>query len=246
MSSRQKSKKLDLGDRLEITNLDGPKSNKDDRNSDPRMPQHPARICVIGESGSGKTNLLINMLSKGWMDYDKIILCLKNPDQPSYEHFINKCRDVAEEYDIDPDEYITVVSDVNNIPTIESLPGGNVQTIIVFDDFVTESKAANDRIASYWSRSRHKNVTCFYLSQSFYATPIFIRQNSTYFILFFGLVKSNLAHLYKDISPGIDKDEFIHLYNLAADKRHEFLFIDKLNDNPKLRFRKGFDGIFTE
>lgn len=226
---------------LQVSDLT-PSASQGYINPDPRLPQHPARVLVVGESGSGKTNLVINILSKGWMHFDRVILVLKNPDQPSWEAFIDRIREVAEENDLGP--VCTVVNDTAQIPSIESLDS-NLQNIIIFDDFVAE-KTENPAIVKYWVRSRHKNVSAFYLAQSFYLTPKTIRMNSTYYILYGGMPRRELDQLYRDVAPGLDKEAFIKLYEAATQERHSFFFIDKNNPVRKKRFRKEFDGIFSD
>ena len=44
----------------------------------PYVPDHPHRIMIVGGSGSGKTNALINLLSKQ-PDIDKIYLYVRDP-----------------------------------------------------------------------------------------------------------------------------------------------------------------------
>ena len=57
----------------------------------PRIPDHPYRILIIGGSGSGKTNALLN----NQPDIDKICLYAKDPYKAKYQHLINKLKKVA-------------------------------------------------------------------------------------------------------------------------------------------------------
>ncbi len=243
MGKKKEKEKEIGGGLLDITNADPPNENNH-RNPDPRLPQHPGRVCIIGGSGSGKTNLMINLLSKGWLEYDKLILALKNPDQPAWNKFIEQVTEEITELGEPPEEFLTVISNIDDIPPIESLPGGDIQTVLVIDDFVAESKLINDIIGKYWIRSRHKNVSAYYLSQSFYMTPRIVRLNSTYFILFGNIPLSELGRLYKEIAPGISRDEFVNYYYESTSAPRGFLFIDLLNPSIKKRFRSGFDGVF--
>ena len=55
----------------------------------PYIPDHPYRILIIGGSGSGKTNLLLNLI-ENQPDIDKIYLYVKDPYESKYQYFINK------------------------------------------------------------------------------------------------------------------------------------------------------------
>ena len=52
----------------------------------PYIPDHPYRILIIGGSGSGKTNTLLN----NQQDIDKIYLYVKDPYEDKYQFLINK------------------------------------------------------------------------------------------------------------------------------------------------------------
>ena len=49
----------------------------------PHIPDHPYRILIIGGSGSGKTNLLLNLI-ENQSDIDEIYLWAKDPYESKY------------------------------------------------------------------------------------------------------------------------------------------------------------------
>ena len=53
----------------------------------PYIPDHPYRILIIGGSGSGKTNTLLNLINEQ-KDIDKIYLYAKDLSEPKYEYLI--------------------------------------------------------------------------------------------------------------------------------------------------------------
>ena len=53
------------------------------------IPDHTYRILIIGGSGSGKTNALLNLINNH-PDIDKIYLYAKDPYEAKYQFFINK------------------------------------------------------------------------------------------------------------------------------------------------------------
>ena len=54
----------------------------------PYIPDHPYRILIIGGSGSGKTNVLLNLI-ENQPDIDKIYLYAKDPYEAKYQYLIN-------------------------------------------------------------------------------------------------------------------------------------------------------------
>ena len=57
----------------------------------PYIPDHLYRILIIGGSGSGKTNTLLNFINNQ-PDIDKIYLYVKDIYEPKYQYLIKKKR----------------------------------------------------------------------------------------------------------------------------------------------------------
>ena len=55
----------------------------------PYIPDHTYRILIIGGSGSGKTNPLLNLI-KNQPDINKTYLYAKDPYEGKYQFLINK------------------------------------------------------------------------------------------------------------------------------------------------------------
>ena len=53
------------------------------------IPDHSYRILIIGGSGSGKTNVLLNLLKHQQPDIDKIYLYVKDLFDSKYQLLIN-------------------------------------------------------------------------------------------------------------------------------------------------------------
>ena len=63
--------------------------NKKEHNLNwPNIPDHPYRILIIGGSGTGKTNALLNLINNQ-QDIDKIYLYAKDPYEDKYQYLIN-------------------------------------------------------------------------------------------------------------------------------------------------------------
>ena len=76
---------IDLGS---ITN----ENNKKHNEKRPYIPGHPYRILIIGGSGPGKTNTLLNLINEQ-IDRDKIYLYAKDLNEPKYKVLIKQLKD---------------------------------------------------------------------------------------------------------------------------------------------------------
>ena len=80
-------------------------NNKKHNEKWPYVPDHPYRIIIIGGSGSGKTNALINLINE--QNYiDKIYLYARDLSKPKYEYLIKKCEDAGIKHLNNPNAFI--------------------------------------------------------------------------------------------------------------------------------------------
>ena len=80
-------------------------NNKKRNENCPYIPDHPYRIIIIGGSGSGKTNALLNLINEQH-DIDKIYLYARDLNEPKYECFIQKREDAGIKHLNDPNAFI--------------------------------------------------------------------------------------------------------------------------------------------
>ena len=71
----------------------------------PYTPDHPYRILIIGGSGSGKTNVLLNLIDNQ-PEIDKIYLYAKDPYEAKYQYLINIRKKVGIDRLDDPKAFI--------------------------------------------------------------------------------------------------------------------------------------------
>ena len=80
--------------------------NKTEHNKNwPYTADHPYGILIIGGSGSGKTNVLLNVI-ENQPDIDKIYLYAKDPYEAKYQYLINKREGVGTDHFNDPKTFI--------------------------------------------------------------------------------------------------------------------------------------------
>ena len=162
---------------MEIPNYDSDTQNKKFKQLYSYMPNDTFRMLICGNSGSGKTNWLYNMLIKPLSYYDEIYLCAKNLDQEKYQNLMNKMNEISGNagYDI-----MTVTND--KIIPIGDMDYEDNQKLVIFDDYVCEKDRR--QIVDYFIQGRHKNCSVIYLSQIFYKTPRDIRLNCSHYCVF--------------------------------------------------------------
>ena len=80
----------------------------------PYIPDHPYRILIIGGSGSGKTNALLNLISNQ-PDIDKIYLYAKDPYEKKHQYLIKKREKVGLDHFNDLAVFIEYSNDMQDV-----------------------------------------------------------------------------------------------------------------------------------
>ena len=79
-------------------------NNKKHNEKWPYIPDHPYRVLIIGGSGSGKTNTLLNLINEQ-NDIDKIYLYARDLNKPKYKILIKKRKDARIKHLNDPNAF---------------------------------------------------------------------------------------------------------------------------------------------
>ena len=114
--------------------------NKIEHNKNwPYIPDHPYKILTIGGSGSGKTNVLLNLI-ENQPDIDKIYLHAKDRYEAKYQYLINKREGVGINHFNDSKAFIEYSNDRRDVckNTDECNPDKENKILIVFDDMIAD------------------------------------------------------------------------------------------------------------
>ena len=114
-------------------------NNKEHNENWPYFPDHSDRILIIGGSGSGKTNTLLNLINEQ-RDIDKIYLYSKDLSEPKYEHLIKNRENAGIKHLNDSKAFIEYSNTMNDV--YENTDNYNInrnrKMLIVFDDMIAD------------------------------------------------------------------------------------------------------------
>ena len=145
----------------------------------PYIEDHPYRILIIGGSGSGKTNALLNLINNQ-PDIDKIYLYAKDPYEAKYQFLINKRESTGLKHFNDPKAFIEYSNDMQDVyKNIDEYNTDKERKIlIVFDDMIADminNKKLNSIVTDLFIRGRKLNISLLFITQSYFKVPKDVR-----------------------------------------------------------------------
>ena len=123
----------------------------------PYIPDHPYRMLIIGGSGSGKANALLNSISDQ-LHIDQIYLYVKDTYEAKYQFLINKRESTGLKHLNDPKAFIENSNDMQDVK--------ERQILIVFDDMIADminNKKLNSIVTELFIRSRRLNISFVFI-----------------------------------------------------------------------------------
>ena len=190
-------------------------------------------LC-LGGTGSGKSNSLINYISRSSGEFYKIIVCsFSTTDEPLY----NMLEETGK---------IELISDIDEVPDLEEFDDKNKDKpkLIVFDDILNVEKKKMKKLYKYLIAGRKFGFSVWVMSQDYASVPKIIVRNINYFILF--KINDNISlnniirnHNIADVPSSIIKAAC----NVCTKTFGDFFMIDMKTTNLDERFRHNFLGF---
>lgn len=226
------------------------KEDKKLKKLDKYIPKPPFRWLMIAPSGSGKSNIIKNIIYNWYKPYfDEIyIWCASLDDCLEYQRLSKKNRmskKVKIINDIDFDELKELYDDIEYSNLIEDTPS---RVLFVFDDHITtagfSSKAKMNVIDRIFIRGRHANISILISSQKYRALNQNMRAvNATAVTILNGIPRMEGEQIAMEHSGALRKNDFYDLMNMYLEKKYSSFTINYHNDLENRYLNKKFEPI---
>ena len=146
------------------------KNNNNHNKKWPYIPDHSYRILIIGGSGSGKTNTLLNLINEQ-KDIDKIYLYAKDLSKPKYEYLIKNRENAGIKHVNDPKAFIKCSHTMDDVyESIDNYnPNRRRKILIVFDGMIADimtNKKFQAILNELFVRCKKINISFVFITQS--------------------------------------------------------------------------------
>jgi hypothetical protein len=192
----------------------------------------PMRGVVLGSSGSGKSNFLLNFISVMPDTFNHVYIYTM-ATEPLYEYLQSRFDD----------DLLTVRYGIDEFTKFDEADY-NGQSLVVFDDFCNYSEKQQTEISNLYIRGRKlaSGVSILYLTQAYYKVPKVVRGQCNYIFVLKVQQLRDLRMILSEFALGATVEEIQALYKKCCAKNNitSFLTID-LQGPEELTFRHNFN-----
>jgi hypothetical protein len=204
-------------------NLENLKKSDADLVHDTMIGYGPKRIMMIGESGSGKTQKLQDLIPL--LSFKKLIICAITFTQPIYNDMIKMFQEKSRELKV-PFEYkrgasLEILEDlIKEQQKFKDEGKTPPSTLVIIDDYCDKRVLNNEKLVELFTLGRHLNINVIIILQDAFQCPVTIRRN--------------LSDLCIFRCPGAEMNLFnYHLKNKPFDTMQDFMKVyDKVMEKP--------------
>ena len=213
------------------------------------LPRFPFSIMLSGRSGSGKTNLMLNLMTKKhfYGQYFHTIIVF-SPTAGKFDDMYKQLKLPDENFvsDFDPEMLNNIIEARKKEIEKKGIEwvGKNSRVCIIMDDVIANREFLNSPEAlKMFALLRHYLVSIIVMMQSYTKLPRALRLNCNG-VMVFPCLQSEIEVLIKEVCPnGICKRDFEKVIDHCTEGTYDFLYINNHEKDPKKRIRKNLDTI---
>ncbi len=228
-----------------------PKTSKDNipqpkMAKDGVLPRLHFSALAVGSSGSGKSVLVYNLISKYYKDFFDIVILIS----PT-----GKTDDIQKALELPKNRVITDMSKAEKVVQMiedtqeEQIKKGGFESakkvLLYFDDVIGDKIFMNSKpMINAFVKNRHYGISCILASQYFKAVPRRMRMQSSC-NFFFACAETEMDTIAEDfLPPGVPVKHFISVLNQILSEKYQFVTYNKQSDWPE-RWRKGLARVIN-
>lgn len=177
------------------------------------------RCLFVGSSGSGKTNLMLNFIyNKEGLKFRNLYVFSRSIEQPAYVELQKFCEKIEKKLKRKVGYFYSSCDDLIPLDECEN------NSLVVFDDCIMDKQK---KIKEFFTRGRHKKISCIYLSQSYGMVDMQVIRNNINLLCVFEQNRHYTKRIYDDF-VGLDMsfEEFQQMCRKCWTLAHGFISID--------------------
>ena len=183
------------------------------------------RCIIVGNPGSGKTNLLLNLIiAENGLKFRNIYVLSRTLFQRKYKFLEEVIKSI-------PGMKFTTYESNEDLEEAENI---EPDSILVIDDL---NNSSQEKLRKYFTISRHKNVDLFFLGHTYSLIEKRVIRDNANLICVFPVDLTNLTHIYNDNAHSdMDFQKFRAMcQKVWSSSRYAFLAInrDRARDDGK-------------
>jgi predicted AAA+ superfamily ATPase len=218
----------------------------------PYLPTHPAILAIVAPRKSGKTTLLVNLLTRKEMfkNFFHIIhiwsptLLLDSKWQVVTKHLPDECLHMS----FNDQEFLQLMNSFDDSEAKHNEKGPKKtkkpNVLFVFDDSASEKGLFSRNFTSPTVKAaftgRHYNISMWIVSQSYKAISPGFRNNIFHWVIFDTPNEREGAKMAEELSGPLTSNQFLQLLSEVTREPYQFLYINFESANKQDIFRKGF------
>lgn len=211
------------------------------------FPPHPHMIGFSAPPGSGKTNVIINLLTNplAFKKFFHLVYCVIPTfyNDPKW-----KALNIPEDQvmtQFDPAAFVSLLEDHNKAEG----NGQNHRLLFIFDDAIANKELFNNNKDSILNKlafnRRHWNASVWVVTQSYKMVPRNIRTNMSSWVFFATGNASEKDRIFEEMQGLLPDDAMEWIWDDATAEPYSFLFVNCMHPERRARYWKRFEHRYS-